>query len=279
MRTQRIGKLDMDQPTLLKELERTSEFEFVDAYSDFLCGGKWKSCMLWSMGGKTGDGFITNYDPDKPSSKTKYAERMPYLSGVVERSFNLKHLNFARIAILPPNSVIVPHKDLLEVGKMLHRIHVPLITNDLCYFSHGNVVYRMRFGEAWFFDAATMHSAASFSDDNRIHLILDFEDVDDPYKLILFDRDKRAEIPQESIGARTDLTAAERESLLSLSSVIDMDNYKDIFSMLVKKQFRKDGGDNFVWDTFMKISMSSSNQDVKAKVSELHQYFMIARAA
>ena len=153
------------------------------------------------------------------------------------------------------------------------------ITNDLCYFSHGNVVYRMRFGEAWFFDAATMHSAASFSDQNRIHLILDFEDVDDPYKLILFERDKRAEIPQESIGARTDLTESERESLLSLSSVIDMDNYKDIFSMLVKKQFRKDGGDNFVWDTFMKISMSSNNQDVKAKVSELHQYFMIARAA
>jgi hypothetical protein len=276
--------LDIDQPRLLKELEQISQFKFSEAYSEYLCGGPWKSCMLWSLGGEAGDGLVTNYNYDKPAAKTQYAEQLPYLTEVVERSFNLERLNFARVAVIS-NSVIIPHKDLLELNTLpararnTHRVHVPLITNENCYFSEGNVVYRMRFGEAWFFDASRMHSAASFSEQDRVHIILDFADVEDAGNLVNFRRDERDEIPQESIHARSRLTNAEREALLSLSSVINIDNYKDIFSIVIKKHYRKDGGDNFIWDTVKKISRSSDNQAVDSRINEMYEYFMVQRAA
>lgn len=283
MRTYRIGKLDIDQTKLLEELELIAHFEFSEAYSSYLCGGPWKSCMLWSIGGEPGDGFVTNYDYDKPPARTKYADQLPYLTEVIERSFDLKRLNFARLAIIS-NSVIIPHKDLLELGNVpprarnAHRVHVPLITNENCYFSEDNVVYQMKFGEAWFFDSSHMHSAASFSEQNRVHLMLDFADVDDTSKLLKFRSDDQEEIPQESIQARSNLTDAEREALLSLAAVIDVDNYKDIFSIVIKKHYRKDGGDNFVWDTIIKIAKSSSNEAVHSKIKELHQYFLVQRS-
>lgn len=278
MRTQRIGKLDIDQPRLLKELERIKEFKFSEAYSDYLCGGPWKSVMLWSSGGDSGDGFLTNYDGKKPSAWTSYAEQLPYLMEIIERSFNLQYLDFARIGMFS-NSVIIPHKDLLELDKLLHRVHVPLITNDNCFFAEGNVVYRMRFGEAWFFDASYMHSAASFSEEYRVHLILDFADVDNADKLVKFKRDPRQEIPRESIQPRGKLTQPERNALMQLASVIDANNYKDIFSIVIKKHYDRDGGDNFVWDTVMNIAKSSCNAAIDTKIQEMYRYYMVQRSA
>jgi hypothetical protein len=277
MRTCRIGKLDLDQPRLLKELERIVHFEYSTAYSDYLCGGPWKSCMLWAAGGNAGDGFITNYDGGKPSGRTEYAEQLPYLTEVIERSFNLKYLTFARLAVIS-NSVIIPHKDLLEYGKVLHRVHVPLITNDECFFSESNVVYRMGFSEVWFFDAGSMHSAASFSEQDRVHLMLDFVDVDDPTKLMNFEIHDRG-IPQESIRPRGALTDEEREALFSLADVIDIENYRDIFSIVIKKHYRKDGGDNFIWNTMREIAKDSRNRPVDSRITEMYQYFMVQRAA
>lgn len=277
MRTQRIGKLDIDQPRLLAELERIKQFNFSQAYSDYLCGGPWRSVMLWSAGGDAGDGFLTNYQ-HKPSAWTKYAEQLPYLVETVEQTFNLQYLDFARLGIFS-NSVIIPHKDLLELDKVLHRVHVPLITNDNCYFSESNVVYRMRFGEAWFFDASYMHSAASFSDEDRVHLILDFADVDSADKLVRFKRDTGDGIPQENIRSRDGLTGVERDALLSLAAVIDAQNIKDVLSIVIKKHYGKDGGDNFVWDTAMKIAKYSRNPAVELKIQDMYRYFMVKRSA
>lgn len=284
MRTQRIGRLDIDQPRLLAELEQMSTFVFSDAYSDYLCGGPWKSCMLWSSGGSVGDGLITNYDHDKASAWTEYAERLPYLCGMIERSFHLDHLNFARLAVIS-NSVIIPHRDLLELGEIpvharnAHRLHVPLVTNEACYFAEENIVYRMKFAEAWFFDASSIHSAASFSEQSRVHLLLDFADVRDAGKLVKFKPDEQAGIPRDSICSRPKMTEAERASLLSLADVIDLDNFKDVFSLVIKKHYRKDGGPNFIWDTMTSIAEASRNPAVSLKVRELHEYFLLKRSA
>lgn len=233
--------------------------------------------MLWSSGGDAGDGFIVNYDADTPAGKTEYARRLPYLSELVEQSFDLRHLTFARLAVIS-DSVIIPHKDLLEYGKLLHRVHVPLITNDACFFSEGNVVYRMRFGEVWFFDAARMHSAASFSEQERVHLMLDFEDVEDPLRVLNFRHEGAGDIPPESVRPRGAMTDADRESLMSLASVINIDNYRDVFSIVIKKHYVKDGGEEFIWDTFMQIADASHDPQVAAKARDLRQYFLVKRS-
>ena len=283
MHTYRIGKLDINQPRLLKELQRIAHFKFTEAYNNYLFGGPWKSCMLWSIGGETGDGRITNYDYTQPRAKTNYAEQLPYLTELISQYFNLKYLNFARLAIIT-NSVLIPHRDLLELGAVpaharnAHRIHVPLITHDNCYFWEENIVYQMRFGEAWFLDASRAHSAASLSEQDRVHLMLDFPDVEDASQLIRFKKDDREEIPPESIQARSALTEAERRELLALGNVIDIDNFKDIFSIVIKKHYCKDGGDNFVWNTMRQIAASSRNPAVGSKVEEMYRYFMVERS-
>lgn len=188
-----------------------------------------------------------NYDYTQPPSKTKYAEQLPYLTELISQYFNLKYLNFARLAIIN-NSVLIPHRDLLELGAVpaharnVHRIHVPLITHDNCYFWEENIVYQMRFGEAWFLDASRAHSAASLSEQDRVHLMLDFPDVENASQLIRFKKDDREEISPESIQARSALTEAERRELLALANVIDIDNFKNIFSIVIKKHYCKDGG-------------------------------------
>jgi hypothetical protein len=276
MHTYRAATLALDRARLQVELERARDFQYSEAYSDFLCGGPWKSCMLWTAGGDAGDGFLTNYDASRSGAPTASAKQMPYLWGEVERHFDLRYLSFARLGIIS-NSVIIPHKDLLEYGKLMHRLHVPLVTNENCFFSESNVVYRMRFGEAWFIDVANMHSAASFSEDRRIHLILDFADVPQTEEFVRHSGSSPQEIPAENIHRRPPITTGEREELLGLARLINAGNYRDVFSIVIRKHYERDGGDNFVWDTMMKIAAASRDQDVQRRIQDMYQYFMVER--
>lgn len=284
MRTYRIGKINIDRDALSYDIERIARFEFSEAYSDYVCGGPWKSCMLWTLSGDAGDGIVTHYDHRRQSAPTKYAEQLPYLSGLIRRLFDLEYLTFARLAIIS-NSVIIPHKDLLELSSVpsqarnTHRVHVPLVTNEQCYFSEGEIVYRMRCGEVWFFDSSNVHSAASFSNQKRLHLLLDFMDHKDPRKLVKFATDGPEEIPQDAICKRPEMSMEDRDALMGLARIIDMDNYRDVLSILIKKHYRATGGDGFIWDTALKIARDSRKPEVKAQLGQLHRYFLLEREA
>jgi hypothetical protein len=158
-------------------------------------------------------------------------------------------------------------------------VHVPLVTNDDCYFAEGGVVYQMRFGELWFFDASREHSAASFSDQRRVHLLVDFPDVDDPTALVRLPLDGPGGIPASSICGRPPLTTQEREAVLELASIIDLENYRDVFSIVIKTHYRRDGGAHFVWETLLEIGARSGNEAVDHMIRSLHEHFLIDRVA
>jgi hypothetical protein len=282
MRTQRVGSLAIDETRLAADLRRSSEFHYSEAYSEYLIGGPWRSCALWAPGGDTGDGTVTNYDSAKPPLLTPEGHSLPYVAELIEQSFSLSRLTFARLAIVS-GSVIIPHRDLLELddvpdhARNAHRVHVPLKTTGEAFFSEQQVVYRMETGEVWFFDASTVHSAASFSEDDRIHLILDFSAAGDGAELLNFAPDPESGIPAGSVYMRNAMTAAEREALLGLAHVINLDNYRDVFSIVIKQHYRKDGGDDFVWETLLAIADACEDEAVRAKVREMHTYFLIKR--
>ncbi|MFX1740036.1 aspartyl/asparaginyl beta-hydroxylase domain-containing protein [Paraburkholderia sp. A1RI_3L] len=278
MRTHRVKTLELDLSRLMPEVENALRFPYSEAYSDYLCGGPWKSCMLWTTDGRQGDGYIANYGPQARGSKTPYADRMPYLWGLVEQTFDLAHLSFARLAVIS-NSVIIPHKDLLELGKLLNRAHVPLVTNDRCFFSEGDVVYRMKPGEVWFFDAARMHSAASFSEAKRMHLVLDFADVPHPERFVKEAPAVAPVIPEDSIVRRSSASAELRAQLAALARVIDASNYRDVFSIVIRKHYEFDGGENFVWETMLQIAAESRNAEVQRRIGDMYTYFIEKRAA
>ncbi len=130
MQTQRITTLDFDAVPLEVDLNATNQFRYSDAYSEFICG-EWRSCMLFNKSGDVDDNFLEDYD--HPARMTLYGSQMPYLMDVLRHSFNLEHLRLARLAKLTPGSVLVPHRDYLELKHDLTRIHIPLVTDSHCF--------------------------------------------------------------------------------------------------------------------------------------------------
>jgi len=284
MRTQHIGTLELDRPRLAEDLNTSAGFHYSEAYSDYLCGGPWKSCMLWASSGDSGDGLVTNYDYAKAPDITDYGKQLPYIWGLVADLVDLTRLNFVRLAVIS-DSVIIPHRDLLELegipsdSRNAHRMHIPLVTNDQCFFSADNKVYRMAEGEVWFFDAAQVHSAASLSSTPRVHLMLDFTDQESDEPLVKFQYSAEGGIPEDRVEKRPPMSAEDRAALMALGSLITMDNYRDVFSIVIKKHFRADGGDDFVWRTMREIAQNGHDAAVAARIDEMQRYFTLERSA
>lgn len=277
--------MPLDETGLAADLERSDSFLWSEAYSDYLFGGAWKSCMLWARGGDNGDGVVTNYAYDQPSTFTQYGNQLPYLRDLITATADLGRLNFVRLAKVS-NSVIIPHRDLLELSELpddtrnAHRMHIPLATNEDCFFNEGNVVFRMRKGEVWFLDAAQIHSVAVLSNEPRVHLMLDFVDIPSERPLISIDgATADAGIPDERTVKRPPVTGAQLAELLQLADVLTMDTFNEIFSIVIKNHFRYDGGDDFVWNTMEAIAGSSKDAALLRHTKELRRYYTLERSA
>lgn len=284
MRTRYMAAIPLDAARLEKDLEQSSTFRYSEAYSNYLIGGPWKSCMLWARGGDPGDGVLTDYAYDQPSTFTEYGKQLPYLQELITNTVDTTRLNFVRVAVFS-NSVIIPHRDFLELSELpedarsAHRLHIPLATHEDCFFSEGNVVYRMRAGEVWFFDASQIHSVASLSNASRIHLIFDFFDQPGGGPLVtVADQSGSAGIPADRTVVRPPLSGSGRADLLRLADVLTMDNFSEVFSIIIKKHFRWDGGDDFVWDTMTALARGCKDPTVLPHTLELRRYYTLERS-
>ena len=281
MRTQLLGRVKIDETALHPELDRALSFSYQEPYGEFLCGRPWKSCMVWAPGGDPGDGVIAHYDSQRPSSKTPYGAQLPYLFEVLDGAFALDHLAFARLAVMS-DSVLVPHRDYLEFDERsaaspAHRLHLPLQTNPHSLFSETDTVFRMAVGEIWSLDVTNLHSAAVLSEDKRVHLILDFRHAGSAGEVLRRPVDSNG-IPAASISARPPLQERDRETLLGLSAVISPANMKDVFGLVIKMHYFKDGGEDFVWNTIMEIGRRSESRELETSIRDLHRYYALARA-
>lgn len=284
MRTQYVGTVDLDGDRLAKELQVSSTFRYSEAYSDYLVGGPWKSCMLFATGGDSGDGVLTNYSYDRDAAFTEYGQQLPYLQELITSTVDVDQLAFVRLAVFA-DSVIVPHRDLLELADLpadrrtAHRLHLPLVTHDAVFFSEDNTVYRMAEGEVWFFDASRIHSVASFSGSPRIHLIVDFVDRPAAGSLVTIDQEGDGGIPADRVVDRVPLADDARAALRRLADVLTLDNFREVFSIVVKTHFRFDGGDDFVWNTLTAIAEDCADPAVLAHALEQRRYYTLERSA
>lgn len=285
MRTHYVATTELDDASLAKDLEQTASFVWSEAYSDYLFGGAWKNCMLWAPGGENGDGVMTNYDHGQPATFTPYGNRLPYLHDLITTVADLDRLNFVRLAKVS-NSVIIPHRDLLELSDLpddtrnAHRLHIPLATNENCFFNQGDTVFRMRKGDVWFLDASDIHSVAALSTEPRVHLIFDFVNVPSPKPLITIDGETEdAGIPGDRTVKRPSLADADLADLMRLADVLTMDTFSEVFSIVIKKHFRYDGGDDFVWNTIIAIARACKDAAVLRHAEELRRYYTLERSA
>ena len=83
---------------------------------------------------------------------------------------------FIRIIMtrLRAGGAIKPHIDGGYSLKRCHRIHLPLITNEMCTFTTGDTTLHMRAGEMWEINNRQLHSVENGGGEARVHMVLDY---------------------------------------------------------------------------------------------------------
>lgn len=76
-------------------------------------------------------------------------------------------------AKLPPSKVITPHSDPGFYLSIVHRLHIPIFTNEHCYFCLDNHKIHMEEGFLYEINNLMVHSVENNGNTDRIHLIVD----------------------------------------------------------------------------------------------------------
>ncbi len=84
------------------------------------------------------------------------------------------------LARMAAGGVIHPHRDANPSAKWPHKIHVPLQTNEKVTFFVDGVGYHLPEGEAAEVNNMGVHAGANESTSDRIHLIFEYYDLDQP---------------------------------------------------------------------------------------------------
>lgn len=148
-----------DKPNRFEALDKTRHivFRFVDSVRD------WRSSHdrpAWAQ-------WCELLEPAMRAAVADYG----YVNGVFPR---------AMLARMAPGGVIKPHRDANAAAKWPHKIHIPLLTNDNVTFFVEDTGYRMPEGEAAEVNNMAVHSVRNEGDTDRIHLIFEYYDADQP---------------------------------------------------------------------------------------------------
>ena len=84
------------------------------------------------------------------------------------------------LARMGPGGVIHPHRDTNPAAQWPHKIHVPLVTNADVTFFVDDVPYHFAEGEAVEVNNMADHAVANRGPTDRIHLIFEYFDLDQP---------------------------------------------------------------------------------------------------
>jgi hypothetical protein len=274
-RTRRLGRMALDPVRLQEDLARSDRFRFSDAYSEFTCGS-WKGSCLCNGTGDIYDTWINDYAG--PFKVTAHGEQMPYVMEVIESNFRTENLRFARLGRITPGSVMLPHRDFLELTDDRVRIHIPLRTDDSCFNAEEETIYHMSEGEVWYIDASKVHSAVSFSTDDRTHLVLDFN-CETAEEALRFTPDPATEVDRfgGAVAVREPFTAEQRESVLALSAIVGPHNYRDVLAMLIKQYYVTDMPVADVYELAHRIAKASHKDDVVNRLEWLIKHVLVER--
>lgn len=147
------------KPNRFDALDRTQHivFRFVDGFRD------WRGSH------------------DRPLWAEWRALLEPVLAKAVE-PYGYARAGFPRVMLarMAPGGVIKPHRDANPAAKWPHKIHVPLLTNDRVVFHVDGINYHFAEGEAVEVNNMGVHAVQNAGDTERIHLIFEYFDLDQP---------------------------------------------------------------------------------------------------
>jgi hypothetical protein len=114
-----------------------------------------------------------------------WAQWQPLLQPVLDAA--VKPYGYSRgvfprvmLARMAPGGIIQPHRDNMPAALWPHKIHVPLLTNDKVGFYIEPKTYHFPVGEAVEVNNLDVHAVKNEGDSDRIHLIFEYYDPDQP---------------------------------------------------------------------------------------------------
>ena len=135
--------------------------------------------------------FVSNFDDWRDSyEKPLWAEWKPLIQPVLDAAtapYGYANGDFPRVMLarMAPGGIIHPHQDANPAAKWPHKIHIPLLTNDEVAFTVGKTDYHFPEGEAIEVNNMGIHAVANRGETDRIHLIFEYYDRDQPEPLWL----------------------------------------------------------------------------------------------
>jgi Aspartyl/Asparaginyl beta-hydroxylase/Phytanoyl-CoA dioxygenase (PhyH)/L-proline 3-hydroxylase, C-terminal len=273
LRSCRLGSIPLDVAGVEADLAAVDATGYVDSYTEFVCGS-WRTCMLWNASGDTSDNRIHDYAGR--AQPTALGRELRNVAAIVEEHFDLDLLRFARLTRLGPGTVVLPHRDYIELESELYRVHVPLRTNDLAFASEEDTIYRMRRGEVWFLDATRPHSIANFSDESRIHLLLDFA-VSPGRSPLHTGAAEPPGFPPDAVVPRRPLATGERAAFQALAGVVDRSNLMDVLAMVIRRYFVAELSVDDVFAWLVEIGAESGDDAVVDRARWLHEHCLTSR--
>ena len=130
--------------------------------------------------------FVSNFvDWRQSYEKPLWAEWKALLEPVLAQAtsaYGYDRGAFPRVMLarMAPGGVIHPHRDQNPAAKWPHKIHVPLLTNDQVTFYVEGQGYHFPEGEAVEVNNMGVHGVANRGETDRIHLIFEYYDLDQP---------------------------------------------------------------------------------------------------
>lgn len=174
-----IDKLVYEAKQLYSKYERNQLCLRKPKHIDDMLGITFGSASI-NPNGNYGKDFEVYYDNEGKIITEEYWDTYIgifnglYITSCVKKIEKYAYENFnykigrARLMRLKAKTCLTLHKDDSVV-----RFHVPIITNQACFFVNDNQVGRMQdIGRLYMYDTSTPHTAVNASREDRIHLLV-----------------------------------------------------------------------------------------------------------
>lgn len=279
MRSHILGRIELDQERLAKDLAYLAAVPTVEEEYDEFSNGFWKNIPLYNASGGSDDRLYRDLR-GATAQPTDHLQRVPYLDEIINAVYNGERLQMARTRNLK-NAIVIPHRDFVELDRELDqyfRTHLMLEDSPLSFHSDDDTVIHMRAGEIWFLDAAAVHSAVNFTEFSRQSLCVDlaFDGAFDEKEAFA---DATFYTPNLSpdIRRRKPFTKQAEAGILALSGVIGRENFRDILFLLSKVHYTYDVHPSETYEWLMAVSKQAGDDEMVEKAEQIRDFAIGAR--
>lgn len=279
MRSHILGRIELDQQRLKKDLEYLATVPTREEEYDEFSNGFWKNIPLYNASAGSEDGLYRDLQ-GSPARPTGHAKHVPYLDEIISMVYNTGQLQMARTRNLK-NAIVLPHRDFVELDRELDqyfRTFMVLEDNPLAFHSDEDTVFHMRPGEIWFLDAAAVHSAVNFGEFGRQSLCVDlafegaFDEQDAFADTSVLAADLSPDVPE-----RKPFTKELEEGILALSGVTGRENFRDVLFLLSKVHYSYNVHPSETFEWLVAISKAVGDDAMVEKADRVRDFLIGTR--